>query len=67
MENAEGEATTGLVCVKQNEEKPGCAEDTMSITGRIPGWLPVPSLAVCTKTAQNKRDCSEMRPMGAYG
>jgi hypothetical protein len=28
MENAEGEAPTELVCVKQNEEKPSCAEDT---------------------------------------
>jgi hypothetical protein len=67
MRAARDEAPTGLVCVKQNEDKPSCAEDTRSITGRIHGWLPVPSLAVCTKTAQNKRDCSEMRLMSAHG
>jgi hypothetical protein len=42
MENAESEATTGLVCVKQNQDKPSCAEDTRTITGRISGWLPLP-------------------------
>lgn len=67
MENAEGEAPTGLVCVKQIEDKPSCAEDIKNTTGIISGLLPVPSLAVCTKTAQNKRDCNEMQLMSAYG
>jgi hypothetical protein len=28
MENAEGGTPTGFICVKQNEDKPSCAEDT---------------------------------------
>jgi hypothetical protein len=67
MEDAEGEAPTGLVRVKQIEDKPSCAEDSRIVTRKIPGWLPVPSLAVCRKTMRNKRDCSEMRLTSAYG
>jgi hypothetical protein len=28
MENAEGGTPMGFICVKQNEDKPSCAEDT---------------------------------------
>ena len=60
MRAAWGEAGTyerGLFVLSKKKTSQVLPRIPNDITGRISGWLPVPSLAVCTKTAQDKRDC----------